>query len=293
MKTVQELVNEVDIRVKKLVEIFAFILKYKILLKGTGLDFAGLREYVPGEDDAKRIDWTASLRTQRLLIKQFEEERDLDIFILLDTSSSMLFGTQKYLKSEYSAIIAGVLSFAALETGDNVGFAMFNDKVTKFLEPSQDMSRYYLMLTLMVDPENWGGGCNLAEALKFLLEKLRERTILFIISDFIGVGEGWEDSLKMISAKLDRVFGIMIRDLRDTYLPKGAGYMRFRDPFTGKVKTVNVDKVRKKFEELAKKQEEHVEKTFLSSKAAFIKIYTHQPFIEPLIKYLQMSEEYA
>ena len=290
MKTVDELLEEVDIRVKKLVELFALILKYKILFKGTGLDFAGLKEYSPGEDDAKRIDWVASMRTQRLLVRQYEEERDLDVFILLDTSASMLFGTQKYLKSEYASILAGCLTFAALETGDNIGFATFSDKVNHFLEPSQDYGQYYQILKIMVDPRNWGGRCNLELALKFTLENLRERTALFIISDFIGIGEGWKDALKMVSAKFDRVIGIMVRDIRDTCLPKGIGYIRVRDPFTGRVKTVNADKIREKFERLAKQQEEEVEREFLSSRAGFVKIYTHQPFIQPLIKYLQMSE---
>ena len=285
--------EEIDVRVKKLVELFALILKYKILFKGTGLDFAGLKEYVPGEDDAKRIDWVASLRTQKLFVRQYEEERDLDVFILLDTSASMLFGTQKYLKSEYASILAGCLGFAAIETGDNLGFATFNANVSNFLEPSQDISQYYQMLSFMVNPKNWGNECNLEGALKFVLENLRERTVLFIISDFIGIGSKWKDSLKMASAKFDRVIGIMVRDLRDTYLPQGVGYMRVRDPFTGKVKTVNVDKIRKKYEELAKKQEIEIEREFLASKAGFVKMYTHQPFVEPLIKYLQMSEALA
>ena len=289
---VEELMKEVDTHVKRLVEVFAFLLKYKILFRGTGLEFAGLREYAPGQDDATRIDWKASLRTQKLYVKQYEEERDLDIFILFDASSSMLFGTQERLKSEYAAIVAGALTFAAIETGDNIGFAMFSDKIRKFLEPSQDPAQYYHILSFLANPDYYGGACNLGNALTFLLNNLRERTVLFIISDFIGIGESWKDPLKMISAKLDRVIGIMVRDLRDTYLPKGVGYVRLADPFSGKMITVNLDSVREKFEFLAKQQERIVEEEFLKSKAGFVKVYTHEPFVEPLIRYLQLMEEY-
>ena len=132
----------------------------------------------------------------------------------------------------------------------------------------------------------------MGDSLLFLLNNVRERTVLFIISDFIGMDEGWRDSLKMICGKLDKVVGIMVRDLRDTTLPKGVGYMRFKDPFSGKVLTVNVDEIREKFEELSKQQEKEVEKEFLDSKAGFVKVYTHQPFVESLINYLQLTEEY-
>jgi len=189
MKTVEELMEEVDTHVKRLVEVFAFLLKYQLLFRGTGIEFVGLREYIPGQDDAMRIDWKSSLRTQRLYVKQYEEERDLDIFVLLDTSGSMLFGTQEKLKSEYAAIVAGAITYAAIETGDNVGFAMFNDKIQAFLTPSQDAAQYYHILSLMVNPNYYGGRCNLAESLLFLLNNLGEKTVLFIVSDFIGVGK--------------------------------------------------------------------------------------------------------
>ena len=290
-KTIDELMNEVDANVKKLVEIFAFLLKYRVLFKGTGIEFVGLREYVPGQDDATKIDWKASLRAQRLFIKQYEEERDLDIFVLLDSSASMLFGTQKKLKSEYAAVVAGAIVFSAIETGDNVGFAMFNEKVEPFLTPSQDPSQYYNILSFMVNPKYYGGKCDLKDSLLFLLNNLEEKTVLFIISDFIGIGNNWKSPLKMVSAKINRVVGIMVRDLRDSFLPHGTGYIRFKDPFSENFITVNLDNIRIKYEKLAARQERNIEKAFLEAKAGFVKIYTHEPFVEPLIRYLQLIEE--
>jgi len=290
MNDIKDLMDKIDVNVRRLIEIFDFIFKYKIIVKGKGLDFAGLKEYVPGEDDASRIDWKSSLRTQRLYVKIFEEERDLDIFVLLDTSASMLFGTQKMFKSEYASIIAGTIGFSALETGDNFGFAFFNDKIKNLIEPSQDISNYYLLLKFLVLPNTFGGKCNLGEALKFLIENLQEKTVLFIISDFIGLDKEWKDAVKVASAKFERVIGIMVRDPRDTFLDKHIGYVRFKDPFSNKVVTVNVDKIKEKFEELALAQEKDVENTFLDVNAGFIKVYTNQEFIEPLIKYLELSE---
>jgi len=287
---IEELMNEIDANVRELVDTFRFLLKYQILFKGTGIEFAGLREYVPEQDDASKIDWKASLRSKKLYVKQFEDERDLDVYIVLDVSNSMLFGTQEKLKSEYSAVVAGTLAYAAVESGDNVGFAMFGDDVRIVLDPLGDISQYYKILRCVVDPRYYGGGCNLADSLSYLINIITERTILFIISDFIGVGRGWEDSLKMMGGKLDKVVGIMIRDVRDSFLPKGIGSMRLSDPFSDKVLTVDLDEVGEEFEKLARKQEEKIEGEFRDSGMGFVKIYTNEPFVKPLVNYLELTE---
>jgi uncharacterized protein (DUF58 family) len=290
MDYIKELTREIDANVQELVDVFRFILRYKVLFRGSGIEFAGLREYVPEQDDASKIDWKASLRTKKLHVKEYEEERELDVYILLDASASMLFGTYEKLKSEYAAVMTGTIAYAAIETGDNVGFGMFSDDIKISLTPTGDLSQYYHILSLMVDPRSYGGYCNLSKALSHVINSIEEKTILFIISDFIGLDEGWEDSLKMVCGKLDKVIGIMVRDPRDTYLPGGIGNVRFSDPFSDKVLMVNVDKVRNKYEVEVKKREVKIEKEFLDSSAGFVKIYTNKPFIKPFIRYLQLIE---
>ncbi|RLI92173.1 MAG: hypothetical protein DRO95_02845 [Candidatus Altiarchaeales archaeon] len=287
---IDKLVEEIDANVREIIDTFRLILKYQILFRGSGIEFAGLREYVPEQDDATKIDWKASLRAKKLYVKQFEDERDLDVYILLDVSNSMLLGTQEKLKSEYAAVVAGTLAYAAVESGDNVGFAMFNDDIIIALDPVGDISQYYKILRLIVDPRNYGGNCDLGKSLSYLINMVADRTILFIISDFIGIGDGWEDALKMIGGKLDRVLGIMIRDIRDTFMPPGMGCMRFSDPFSDNVLSVNTDKIREKFEKLAKEQETKIESEFRNSGLGFVKIYTTKPFVKPLISQLELTE---
>ena len=282
----KELMYEIDTKVRRLSDVFSFLLTYQILFRGTGLEFAQLKEYVPGEDDATRIDWKASLRTGKVYIKQYEEERDLDIVVLLDVCSSMEFGTQNKTKREFAGLIAGAIISAGIEIGDNVGFCMYSDKVKKFLEPSNDETQYYRALELIVDKNLYGGTCNLDKALRFVLNNVRENTILFLISDFIGMGTGWEDSLKMVSNKLNDVMGMMVRDLRDEFLPKGSGNFRFRDPYSNRTIIVNLDKAKKYYEKLAKEQSDYVKKTFRRSNAGFVKVFTHEPFIKALVKEL-------
>ncbi len=284
----KEMMYEIDSKVKRLSDIFSFLLTYQMLFRGTGLEFAQLKEYIPGEDDATKIDWKSSLRTGKIFIKQYEEERDLDIVVLLDVSSSMNFGTQKRIKREYAGIIAGAIISAGIQIGDNVGFCIYSDEVIKFLEPSNDESQYYRSLELIIDKKNYGGKADLDKALRFVLNNVKESTILFLVSDFISTGKEWEDSIKMVSNKLNDVMGFMVRDLRDEFLPEGSGNFRFKDPHTEKTIIVNLDKAKKKYEEMAKEQSDYVKKIFRSSNTGFVKVFTHEPFVKALVKELTL-----
>jgi len=286
---IEDLMMEIDAYVRQLVDTFRFALKYRIMFRGSGIEFAGLREYIPEQDDATKIDWKASLRTNKLYVKQYEEERDLDVFILLDCSSSMLFGSQGKLKSEYATIVSGSIAYAAIESGDNVGFAMFSDKVNISFEPESDITQYYKIIRHAVDPQYYGGRCNMGKSLNYMLNMVKANTILFIISDFIGLDRNWDDALKMMGGKLDRVVGIMSRDLRDSKLPEGVGYLRLKDPFSEKMVTVDADKVREPYNYLAQNQEEKIQKDFQDVGLGFVKVYTTEPFVQPLIKYLTLG----
>ena len=184
--------------------------------------------------------------------------------------------------------MAGAIGYAALESGDRAGLVMFSDKINKFIPTSKEATQYYRLLQVMVDKENWGGKKNLATALDFVVKLFNDRTFLFIISDFIGVGKGWEDKLKMATAKFEGVLGIMIRDIRDIELPRGTGIYRIQDPMSGRIMEVDLGKYAEEYEREAKKQMEAVERGFLSSNAGFIRYLCDEPFVTPLIRWFDL-----
>lgn len=286
---VYDLIEEVTRNARGFVELMTVLMKYRILFRSSGLEFSGLREYCPGEDDASRIEWKSSLRSQKIYIKLYEEEKDLDIVILFDSSANMLFGTQERTKEEYAAIIAATIAFAANEVGDNVGFAMFNEKIVASLEPSKSSTQYFQIVQALCDKKNYGGKCNMKEALTAMINTLRDRTALFIISDFTNSGDV-DEAIKMCAGKFNKVYGMMVRDPRDEFLPKGLGYISLSDPGTGSVITVNADKIREKFEKEALEQSKSIERMFIGGGAGFIKLFTNEPFSEPTIKYLKYIE---
>ncbi|NPA38788.1 MAG: DUF58 domain-containing protein [Candidatus Nanohaloarchaeota archaeon] len=289
---VKKLIIEINTEVKKIIDLFRIILKYKMVLRGRGIEFADIRKYLP-TDDASLIDWKVSARMStsgkldRLFVKVYEEERDLDVILLIDASATMDFGTQERLKREYVSLLAGTLSTASIEAGDKVGMVMFNDTI-KYIPPERSDVQTIRILAELVKKENWKGGKNLAEAINFALKTTTNRSFLFIISDFISIGDDWIEPLRAASVKFDGVLGIMIRDVRDSYLPKGVGYFRLKDPITGKVTEANLDKIKSKFEKLAKEQEEYVEKKFHESGAGFVKYYTNENFVKTLIKWFDL-----
>jgi uncharacterized protein (DUF58 family) len=112
---VLSLTKKIEIILKILVNT-QIISRYRSVFKGRGLEFEDYRAYTT-QDDATRIDWKASIRSNQLLVKLFREERELDVYILLDSSSSMIFGSTEKLKLEYAAELAAAFAFWLLRPG--------------------------------------------------------------------------------------------------------------------------------------------------------------------------------
>lgn len=135
------LIKKLEIGLKRGHTEEAMTSSFKSVFKGRGLEFEGFRAYT-ASDDAKEIDWKASLRAQELLIRVLTEERNLKVFMLLDVSDSMIFASTDKLKAEYCAELVATLSYGVLAAQDSVGLAMFNDKIAKSI-PGNRISRSY------------------------------------------------------------------------------------------------------------------------------------------------------
>ena len=177
---------------------------YKSVFKGRGLEFEDYRQYTPN-DDASLIDWKASVRSKELFIREFVEERNLNVYFLIDVSSSMVYGSIDKLKMEYAGELAAALSYVVLNAGDSVGFALFNDKIVKNVPPIIGPMQYHNLVTALVNPNHYGGKYNLDEALKFILAFLKQASIVIIISDFIGLKNDWERYIRVVSKKFDLI----------------------------------------------------------------------------------------
>jgi uncharacterized protein (DUF58 family) len=254
--------------------------KYKSMFKGRGLEFDSYRLYGQ-QDDASLIDWKASKRSNNILIKEYVEERDINIFFVIDTSASMTLGTTSKLKMEYSAEMISALYYSVLNSGDNAGFCLFNDSVNHKQKPEKGIKNFYKFTKHIVEMKHYGGKCNLVSALKFLLSYIDQYGIVFIVSDFIGLSGDWKRYLKIVMHKYD-VIGIMVRDPIDRSIPKMSAQVVIEDPYTGQQLLIEPNKINTSYKRAASQQESEIKTLFIKNNSDFIITDTSKDFVKPL-----------
>src|SRR5690606_19928286 len=148
-----------------------------------GVEFSEVRPYQPG-DDVRTIDWNRTARTGTPFVKVFHEERDLTVFLAVDVSGSLRYGSRAVAKRELAAEVAALLAFTALRNQDRVGAALLTDRVELFLPPARRRNRALrLVHEILARPAR--GSTDLDRALGSALAGLPQRSVLFLISDFV------------------------------------------------------------------------------------------------------------
>jgi uncharacterized protein (DUF58 family) len=285
---VASVMRELEVALKVLTEA-KVMSRYRKIVKGKGLEFEDFRDYTQ-DDDASRIDWKTSKRANKLVIKRYKEERDMNVFFAVDVSASMLFGSTKKLKYEYAAELVAALAHFVLQTGDKVGLVMYSDRVVKYMEPGKGTDQFYILLKHLLTPKYYGGGYSFGSAIEFLMNTIGEKSMLFLVSDFIGLEKGWERDAKVSSGKFDSV-AVMVRDPRDRSLPKGTGQVVIEDPFSDREMLVDSsDRQRMEYETYVKAQEERIEKSLKEGGWDILKVSTDEEFVLPVIKFLKRRE---
>src|SRR3989338_7485317 len=134
-KEILKQVKRIEIKTNRLVtDLFGG--EYESIFKGQGIEFADVREYVPG-DDIRTIDWDVTARSQHPFVKKYVEERELTVLFVVDGSKSLHFGSSEKTKATVAAEIAGLLAFSAVKNNDKVGLLITTDHVEKFVPPKK------------------------------------------------------------------------------------------------------------------------------------------------------------
>ena len=254
--------------------------EYHSTFKGRGMSFSEVREYIPG-DDVKSIDWNVTARFSHPFVKVFEEERELTLMLLVDISSSSLFGAHKRLKRELITEISAVLAFSASTNNDKVGVIFFSDKVEKFIPPKKGRSHILRIIRELIALEPvQGGGTKVSVALDYLNNVLKKRTITFLLSDFIS--EPYDTSLQLAARKHDLV-GMQISDKNDRELP-AAGLMQVMDAETGEMQWLDTDNkdVRKYYTAAFDQYKGYCIQTFRKSGASLLQLRTDEDYVKAL-----------
>ena len=231
-------VRKIEIRTRELSrQIFAG--QYHSAFKGRGMAFSEVREYHYG-DDVRAIDWNVTARFNHPYIKVFEEEREMTVMLLVDVSSSHLFGTRGMYKKDLLTEIAAVLAFSAISNNDKVGVIFFSDKVEKFIPPKKGTSHILRIIRELVEQQPEQKATSLSEALRYLSNAIKKRCTAFVLSDFIDTG--FEEALRIARGKHD-VAALQMVDRGELEVPK-AGLVQLKDAETGRISLVDTSNER-------------------------------------------------
>lgn len=203
--------------------------QYHSAFKGSGMEFEEVREYFPG-DDVRSIDWNVTARTQHPYIKTFREERELTVFLVVDMSASLRFGSGDKLKRDVAAELAAVLALAAIRNQDKVALLLHTDRVERYI-PAGKGPRHVLRVVreiLSFQPE--GTGTDLQPALTFLNRVSHHKAVVFLISDGILAAPSLRAAT--LTARRHDLVAVRLEDPRESEWA-AVGLVDWMDPETG------------------------------------------------------------
>ncbi|MBN2214240.1 MAG: DUF58 domain-containing protein [Bacteroidales bacterium] len=282
-------VRKIEIKTRGLSQ-HIFAGEYHSAFKGRGIAFSEVREYQYG-DDIRNVDWNVTARFNHPYIKVFEEERELTVMLLVDVSGSRFFGTRSQLKMNVITEISAVLSFSAIQNNDKVGVILFSDRIEKFIPPKKGKQHILRIIRELLDfrPEN--RKTSVTEALRFLSNAIKKRSIVFLISDFMD--HNFEDALR-IAAKRHDLVGLRIYDIRETELPD-IGLINIVDAETGEKMLVDTSSsyTRNSYRNSWEKRTEDLNETFLKLGVDSVSISTDEDYVRPLINLFKKRASFA
>ena len=221
---------------------------YRSRFRGGGIEFSEVREYTPG-DDARRVDWNVSARYDDLFVKEFVEEKELNVYVVMDLSSSNDFGFMKS-KRELGLEVSASLMFSALKNNDRVGMGLFTTRLEKFVPAKKGKRHIMEILKQLLDYTPKDKNTDILKSLSELQKHLKQRSVIFVISDFIS--DSFERPLKYLKLR-HQVVLVNISDIRETKIPE-IGHVYLEDAESGEQILVNTSD--KKFQEEYSKQVE-------------------------------------
>lgn len=168
--------------------------RHRSPVRGSALEFAQYRKYVPG-DDTRRLDWRTWGRTDRYYIKEFEADTNLRLCLIVDTSGSMGYGESGATRLDYARRVAGTLAYIAAQQGDATGLYSGATGFEKELPPRRGPRHLGLVLDQIAELQP-GGETGLVNAIHEAAEKIRQRALIVIISDLLFHPEPLRDALQ-------------------------------------------------------------------------------------------------
>lgn len=282
-KDVLQKIKHIEIQTRRLLS-GSLIGDYSSAQKGSGMEFDQIREYQQG-DDIRFIDWNATARSGKILVKQYIDERNRNVMLLVDNSGSNMFGSTEHLKSETIAQVASVLALVADCGKDHVGALLFAEEVTKMFAPKRGRQHIHHLMEHFFAHQGVGK-TSLENALKRLIDVQKQKSIVFIISDFLD--DGYEKLLKIVARQHD-VVAVRCNDPREIKLPK-FGFLPVQDPETGEQSVLRTS--RSDISNYLQRHHKETEDVLRRCGVEIMNISFDKPFVGDIIRFFKRRMMY-
>lgn len=279
-------VRQIEIQTDRLVsETFAG--EYLSTFKGQGIEFAEVREYIPG-DDVRSIDWNVTARTGTPYIKKFNETRELTVMIACDVSGSQQFGSADKFKQQAAAELAALFAFSALQNNDKVGLLLFSDQVELFVPPKKGKKHILRLIRELVAFEPKHTKTNISLSLEMLFKVLKHQSIVVLISDFLAPVSSFERPFKLAAKKFDLI-PVWVQDPLEHKLPRIPVCVGVTDPESAQEEELclSSDELNHRLKQFLQREQADLQALFTPFKVEPIIADTTKPLAEPVIAFFR------
>ncbi len=287
--------KSIELKAKAIVEGFITGL-HKSPYHGFSVEFAEHRQYTFG-DEVRHVDWRVYARTGRYYVKQYEEETNLCAYILLDTSSSMRFSSDKKFlpKIEYATYLAAALTLLMIQQRDAVSLVTYSNRLHQFLPPSVKPSHQTLILKTLAEvskqvAHTTGEKTSTASALAEFAKRLEKRSLLIIISDFWDELEKTIAALKHFRHRQNEVIAFHLLDKVERDFDIGSD-VELLDVETGEVITTSPKQIRMAYRTACEAHIGTLRRNLTDNGIDYVLLETAMSFDLALLAYLRKREE--
>jgi uncharacterized protein (DUF58 family) len=263
---------------------------YRTLFRGFGLDLADLREY-QFHDDVRRIDWNVTARLDTPYVREYNEDRDITAWFLLDLSPSIDFGSQKQKKRSVSIEFVTVLARVLSSHGNRVGALFYGDKVDNMI-PARTGRRHvlHILSSMIKRPErSLSAETDLNDFFRAAHQSIARRSLVFVVSDFISA-PGWGEALARLAMRHE-VVAVRLHDPLESELPD-LGFVLVQDAETGEQLVVDTHDrgFRKRFAAASAKREAGIRAGLRDAAVDALELSTEGNLVDALMRFADLRK---
>ena len=278
--------SNMSLRARLVVEGY-IIGQHKSPFHGFSVEFAEHRAYGPG-DEIRHIDWKLYGKTDRFFVKQYEEETNLRSYILLDTSRSMEYKSNKISKLDYGNYLSAALAYLMINQQDGVGLTLFDNQIQTFIPPRSKPSHVNTILTHL-DKTGSGKDTDVGIVLHEMAERIKKRGLIILISDLFDETENIINGLKHFRHNKQEIIVFHVMDRKELNFDF-SNRTKFKDMETDEQITTEPWKIRKIYQKAIQSYQDELRLRCREQKIDYVPLFTDQNLDLALNEYLKKRQ---